>query len=185
MKEGVVAKRYATALAAATRTEAEIDSTLRELEELRAVVESNPELHFIVVNPAVHIVVKEGIFSDLMKGMKTSRFIRELVGMAIENNRIQHLKLIVDAYRDITDQMLNRVRVRVRSAFPLEAGEEESLRTLFGRITGKQAVLSVEIDKTLIGGIVAQIGWTVYDGSVTNELRNLRTKFKTWLEEDI
>lgn len=185
MKKGVVAKRYAQALADVIGEEGEVDSTLKALEELHHVVETNPELKSMVMNPAIPVGIKERVFTDVMEGMRVSSFIRELVMMAVKNNRVQHLGVIAETYRDMTDEQLNRVRVHIRSAFPLETGEEDSLRDIFGRVTGKKTILFVEIDKSLIGGIVAQIGWTVYDGSVINELRNLRTKFKTWLEEDI
>lgn len=185
MKEGVVARRYAQALANLTPEEGQIESALSELEAVKKVLTENPNLKFTVQNPAVPVAVKEGIISDVLDGMKVSGFIRELMILAVKNHRVRNLGLIVDSYRDITDAQLNRIRVYVRTAFPLEPPEEKKLQETFGRITGRKAIISPQVDKSLIGGIVARIGWTVYDGSVLNELRNLRTKFETWLEEDI
>jgi F-type H+-transporting ATPase subunit delta len=44
------------------------------------------------------------------------------------------------------------------------------------RLTGKRMRLRFDIDPALLGGVVARIGSTVYDGSVRGELRQLAKK---------
>jgi F-type H+-transporting ATPase subunit delta len=41
-------------------------------------------------------------------------------------------------------------------------------------VTGKKVELSVSVDPALLGGVVAKIGSTVYDGSVKTQLQRMR-----------
>jgi len=63
----------------------------------------------------------------------------------------------------------------VTSAVPLSPALQEEVRQRFAHYTSKDIVLDQEIDPTLIGGIVAQMGSLVVDGSIRNELLRLRT----------
>ena len=42
------------------------------------------------------------------------------------------------------------------------------------KVTGKKVELSVSVDPELLGGVVARIGSTVYDGSVRTQLARMR-----------
>ena len=42
------------------------------------------------------------------------------------------------------------------------------------KVTGKNVELSVSVDPELLGGVVATIGSTVYDGSVKTQLQRMR-----------
>jgi F-type H+-transporting ATPase subunit delta len=74
------------------------------------------------------------------------------------------------------DERLGRQKVSVTSAYPLNDAEKAELEKLFSSITGKKAVLDVSVDKSLIGGIVARVGGTVYDGCVRNQLEKMKVK---------
>jgi F-type H+-transporting ATPase subunit delta len=41
-------------------------------------------------------------------------------------------------------------------------------------LVGKQVIMEVQTDPSLIGGVVARIGDTVYDGSVKTQLAQLK-----------
>jgi F-type H+-transporting ATPase subunit delta len=43
-----------------------------------------------------------------------------------------------------------------------------------GQASGKQILVSTRVDTGIIGGVVARIGSTVYDGSVTTQLARMR-----------
>jgi F-type H+-transporting ATPase subunit delta len=53
---------------------------------------------------------------------------------------------------------------------------QEEVRQRFARYTSKDIVIDQEIDPTLIGGIVAQMGSLVLDGSIRNELQRLKAE---------
>ena len=59
------------------------------------------------------------------------------------------------------------------TATPLDAGADaRRFRTGLAALTGRTVLLATKVDPSIIGGVVARIGSTVYDGSVTTQLQN-------------
>ena len=70
------------------------------------------------------------------------------------------------------DERLGFVRAEVSSAAPLDAPRQvRILESELSRLTGKRMRLRFDVDPELLGGVVARIGSTVYDGSVRGELQ--------------
>jgi F-type H+-transporting ATPase subunit delta len=69
----------------------------------------------------------------------------------------------------------NKEVAEVRSAVELSDDQKQRLVTALQAATGKQVELKVIIDPTVLGGIVAQVGDTVIDGSVKTQLQQLQS----------
>jgi F-type H+-transporting ATPase subunit delta len=54
----------------------------------------------------------------------------------------------------------------------------DRLRDAIGRMTGRSVVLESQTDSSLIGGLVAQVGTTLLDGSLRTQLERLRQELK-------
>ena len=74
----------------------------------------------------------------------------------------------------VLDERAGIVSAEITSARPVSDKTKALLEDKLGQLTGKKARLSFATDETLLGGIVTRIGSTVYDGSVSNQLRRLR-----------
>ena len=68
------------------------------------------------------------------------------------------------------------MRADVESAQPLNDQQKAKIETEISRLAGKKAKLRFSEDSTLLGGVVARVGSTVYDGSVRGQLERLRSK---------
>ncbi len=80
----------------------------------------------------------------------------------------------IQAFRNIVNERLGIVRVRISSASSLSHEEQTLLQARFNELTQKQSELEFQLDAGLIGGLVAQIGSTVFDGSIRGSLDRLR-----------
>ncbi len=83
---------------------------------------------------------------------------------------------IREAFELQLDERLGFVRAEVSSAAPLNAPLSAGLESELSKLTGKRMRLRFDVDPALLGGVVARIGSTVYDGSVRGELRELGRK---------
>jgi F-type H+-transporting ATPase subunit delta len=72
------------------------------------------------------------------------------------------------------DEALKKVRVNVKTAFPLSEGMQEYIIDSLEKLTGRKVEMVVEKDPALLGGIVIGVGDTLYDGSIKNQLNNMR-----------
>ena len=96
--------------------------------------------------------------------------------MVIDHRRIGVIGEIREAFELQLDERLGFVRAEVSSAAPLNAPLSAGLESELSKLTGKRMRLRFDVDPALLGGVVARIGSTVYDGSVRGELRELGKK---------
>jgi len=68
------------------------------------------------------------------------------------------------------------VQAEVTTATPLEPEQAAQLQQRLGTTIGRTVTLTTRVDPSLIGGMVARIGSTVYDGSVATQLTTLRQR---------
>jgi F-type H+-transporting ATPase subunit delta len=66
------------------------------------------------------------------------------------------------------------VRGTVLAAAPLGPDKVSALERSLSAATGKKVQLETQVDPSLIGGVVARIGSTVYDGSIRTQLQKVR-----------
>ena len=66
------------------------------------------------------------------------------------------------------------VRAEVTTAAPLDAPRAAAIQKGLAALTGRTVLLATKIDPSIVGGLVARIGSTVYDGSITRQLERMR-----------
>ena len=81
---------------------------------------------------------------------------------------------LLAAFRDRLMDHQNVVRAEVTTTVALAPERLETIRRRLAEVTGRTVNLSTRVDPALIGGLVARVGGTVYDGSVTTQLRKMK-----------
>jgi F-type H+-transporting ATPase subunit delta len=70
------------------------------------------------------------------------------------------------------------VRAEVTTAAPIEEARVEAIQRGLAKLSGRAVTMSTRIDPSIIGGVVARIGSTVYDGSVTRQLARMKERLQ-------
>ncbi|MDE3179339.1 MAG: ATP synthase F1 subunit delta [Acidobacteriota bacterium] len=169
-----VSLRYARALAEVLGAHGDFARAWRDLEAFASVYRESVELREAFDSPAVKSEEKLGVLNAILErlqpSIETGNFLRVLLG----NYRINKLEEILRDFQSIARDELGVVEMRVTSASPLSAGEQESLSTRFRDITQKKVEIQWALDPALVGGVVAQIKSVIYDGSVRGSLERFR-----------
>ena len=171
----VVAKRYAKALVGVAREHERLVETDEQLKRLAELIDETPELKALLYNPSISRHFKDDLLTDLAQRLGLGALEVNFVRMLLEKGRLAELPRILALYEVLAEEAQNRLRVHVKSAFPLTPAIQEEVRQRFARYTNKDIVIEQEIDPELIGGIVAQMGSLVLDGSIRNELLRIKT----------
>jgi F-type H+-transporting ATPase subunit delta len=171
----VVAKRYAKALVALAREHGRLAETGEQLTRLAQLVDATPDLKALLYNPAISRRFKDDLLTDISQQLRLGALETNFLRTLLEKGRLREMPAIVVLYEVLAEEAQNRLRVRVKSAFPLSPALQEEVRQRFAQYTSKDIVIDQEIDPTLIGGIVAHMGSLVLDGSIRNELLRLKT----------
>ena len=175
----VVSARYARALVEVVTAPGSKVDPAQVLSQLRAVqelIQSSAVLQNALASPAVAPSRKRAVMRRLMEPMGALDKVRNFVYVVIDHRRAHELASIVDAFETLLDEHLGFVAAEIQSATPLTDAQRATLEIQVSRIAGKKAKLKFSSDPTLIGGVIAHVGSTVYDGSVRGQLERLRTR---------
>lgn len=169
---GSLGRRYARALLSLAKTEGRLEDAGTEL-GLLASVFTEPRLAAIMVNPTLGITARRELTEGVLAAAKTSPTVANLVRLLVGRERITQMPDISRAYDTLVDRELGRVRVGIRTAAPLAEPAQKEITALARRLAGKDVVITSEIEPELLGGVVLDVGGTVYDGSVRTRLARM------------
>lgn len=174
-----VANRYARAMVdiiMAPGSPLKPEDAVAQLTAVQALIDESPELRTALMTPAIPTPRKRAVMGKLLERTGAAPLIRNFVFVVIDHRRIAVIGDIREALELQLDERLGFVRAEILSAAPLNAALSSGLESRLAGLTGKRMRLRFNVDPSLIGGVIARIGSTVYDGSVRGELQDLGRK---------
>ena len=173
---GSIARRYARALFEIGVAQGTFEAFGAELGELGAMYGSSLELRQTLENPVFKLDQRRAVLGKLLPSVAPSREVQSFALLLLERRRLVALPAIARAYAEMVDAKLGRVRASVTSAQPLDATTRAQVQAALEKRTGKKVVLTVGVDPSLIGGVVARVGDLVLDGSLRTRLATLQSR---------
>lgn len=169
-----LANRYARALADAAG--ADFSTVADELKAFHKLVATHDELHEVLTNPTIPLAQKENLLRVLSARLRLHPVTANFLGVVLRNQRMPILGDIQSAIEALMDARLGIVPVEVTTAVPLGVSERRMLERRLKEVVGGDIRLTYKESPDLIGGIVARVGSTYYDGSIRTQLAELRER---------
>jgi F-type H+-transporting ATPase subunit delta len=165
-------RNYAEALLNASGDEA--NAVLDDLEAIESdVLRVQPRFAAILGSPSVSVLEKDRILTDTFEGRALPTVVKFL-RVLNRHGRLSLLGSVIRQARATLDRRQNRKPVTVRSAVPLDEGQVAAVVEKLAKMVHATPVITLEVDPSLIGGLVVQVGDDVYDASVRTRLERLR-----------
>ncbi|HEV7398353.1 MAG TPA: ATP synthase F1 subunit delta [Pyrinomonadaceae bacterium] len=168
-----IARRYAIALADVVLEQNEAAAVQEELNQWTEMVESNPLLKEAVSNPTVAYEQKRKVLQELIQRTRVRDTTANFLQVLLRNQRLNEIKEVNKWFGLILDERSGMVSAEVTTARPVGQDSIDALRQKLANLTGRKVRLKFTTDPDLIGGMVARIGSTVYDGSIKNQLHEM------------
>ena len=169
------ANRYAKALFdVALEEKADLAQVDQDLQALVAALKEGPELLLAVARRSVTDVARQSLMEAVSKAMSLSPTVTKMLVLLAKSGKLNLVPELAAAYRERLLSHQNVVRADVTSAAPLSPEKTRALEESLSKVTGKKVEISAGVDPELMGGVVARIGSTVYDGSVKTQLQRMR-----------
>ena len=172
----MVARRYATALADVVTARGEAQEVKEELAAWSEMMQSNEQLLEVFRNPTIPYEQKRKVLSTLVARARVRPTTANFLQVLLQNQRLAELSEVNKRFAQILDERSGVVSAEVTTARPVAQSSQAALRDKLAAMTGKSVRLSFTTDEELIGGIVTRIGSTIYDGSVRNQLQQVRER---------
>jgi F-type H+-transporting ATPase subunit delta len=168
------ARRYAeAAFDIAVRDDA-VETWRRELDAAATVVADERVGHSLA-NPSIPLetrfVTAEATFSKLV-----GRKVLNLIDLMLRRGRIEELPRLAAEFARLDDERQGITHATAMSASPLTQDEVQALTRRLEQETGGTVALDVEVDPSLLGGLIVRVGDRLIDGSVRSRLERLRNQ---------
>jgi F-type H+-transporting ATPase subunit delta len=171
------ATRYARAIIDVARAEqvdiATIDAQLTDFAQL---VDSHDALRKALISPAVPASRKRSVIDELVRQAGLLPVLARTLQMLADRDRLVLLPEIATLFRDRLLESRNIVRAQVTTALPLTPERQEAIQRGLAAATGHTVDLTTSVDPSLLGGMVARVGSTVFDASIANHLQRIRQR---------
>jgi F-type H+-transporting ATPase subunit delta len=177
VKDSLAARRYAKAMMGAYGTDlTRLEAISDEFGVVARKFIGDRTLRDYMLNPVARQEEKSAILADILKSANASDEVINSVRTVLEGGRFNMLGLIAEEFEAQSFERLGKVKVEVIAATDLDDSQRSALEQKLSAMTGKQAVMTVSTDQSLLGGVIAKVGSKVYDGSVKNQLKALKVR---------
>ena len=169
--------RYARALAdvvSASGSALKPEEAVAQLRAVEELVSESADIRIAMLAPAIKPSHKRAAMGKFLDELAVSRVIRNLIFVIVDHRRIGLLPEIREAFEMLMDERTGFIRADVISAVQLEQQQSDLLQSALSQLSGKRVRLRFSVDPSLLGGAVARVGSTVYDGSIRGQLQQMR-----------
>ena len=177
MTNRTAATRYARALLdVALKEQANLATIESQLTELARLFADNEGLRRALLNPAVPVQRKRAAVVEIVGKAGVLPIVAKTMTLLAERDRLVILPEVADAFRARLQDIRNVVRAEVTTTEPMSAERLQAIQRSLAAATGRTVELTSRVDPAILGGMVARVGGTVFDASVTSHLQRIRQR---------
>lgn len=176
MISSAILGRYARSLAEVVfeqNLEASVTEDLKTYDEIFKAV---PDLLEAFDSPGVPREAKEKLLDSVIEVHPANTITLNFLKVLLQHNRLACFQQIYESYLNTVNERKGVVSAKVSTALPLDSPELRALGERLSCATGKKVDMEPRTDADLLGGIVVQIGDTIFDGSIKTKLAEMKRK---------
>lgn len=172
MSVSEVSKRYAKAVYEMAKANGTVEKVLNEIRAIKQVLETDKAIHDFFSTPMVAPEQKTAAIKAAFSGKLSIETVNTLTLLA-EKNRLLIFEDLVSAFEMISDLDHGVMRGQVRSAATLSPESRKNIEDIVAKVTKQKVILNFTEDKSLLGGMVAQVGGWTFDDSLESHLKRI------------
>lgn len=167
---------YAQSALWVAQADGNVDEVSDELFRFARALDGNDELRSALTDQRIEASRRQQIVEDLLGG-KASATTLGLISLFVAAGHAGEIPKIADKVVELSASAAGREVALVRTAVPLSDDQHNRLVAALTKAHGADLDVKVQVDPSVVGGIVTQIGDTVLDGTVRTRLSQLREAF--------
>jgi F-type H+-transporting ATPase subunit delta len=148
--------------------------TVAEVQQVAGLADQSRELREVWDNPSIAAEQKRAVLDAIVRRAGISPPVRNFVAVLIDKRRTRFLSEIVKQFAHDLNERLGIAEAEVTTARELTVEERAELEADLSRVSGKAIRATYQQNPALLGGAIARVGSTVYDGSVKGQLERIR-----------
>ena len=178
MSVSALTRRYAKALVEIGMEEKAVEAYADELAKVKELLSQEELLSQLLDNPTLAVEKKQAMLAEVYKALELSEGMVKFLGLLLSKGRLCFLSQIEESYRRQADELSGILSAKITSATELDDVQQQAIASSLEKQTGKQIAITVEVNADLIGGLQAEIGGRLFDGSVKTQLKRIEESLK-------
>lgn len=176
MIPSAVLGRYARSLTEIVFEEKVEQEVTENLNAYSEIFRDVPDLQEVFQTPAVPRESKEKLLNELMARYPVNPITSNFLRILLQHNRIAFFQHIFDLYLKLVNEHKGIISARVTTATALSDQEIKNVGTRLSAITGKSVKVDPQTDEAILGGVIVQLGSTIFDGSIKSKLAEMKRR---------
>jgi F-type H+-transporting ATPase subunit delta len=170
---------YAKALMDIAKENGVTDQIGAEVTDLLSLLRSSLDLQKFLGNPLIDPEAKKAVLGQITAGQVNPSLTTVLM-LLVDRNRIMYLEGVLEQYQTLLRELNQTVLADVVSAVDLTEDQTSVIKERVAGLTGARNVeLSVQVDPSLLGGLIVKVGSQVIDASLRGQLRRIGIQLAT------
>ncbi len=174
MYTGLIAKRYATALADFAEQNNQEREVYLQVQQLAACFAAERQLKLVLENPVLQISVKMDIVAKLLGG-KVNGTLESFLNLVFAHRREKFLQFMLHSYSAIYKHRKGVMEVSLTTAVELDPEVIERIKDMVKEKTGSSGIeLAQHTDPSVIGGFSLRMDDMLIDDTIATQLQSIK-----------
>ena len=178
MRDTTVARNYAEVLLELARRSEDLPGWGKLIQDVSSAMEDDATLHLFLESPRISEAQKSSVLSEALADRVPRHFMRFLLAL-VTKRRQMLIPEIATEFANLVDESEGRIHANVTVAREASDAERNEIAEQLSRVLGRQAMLHVNVNPAILGGVIVKVGDTVMDGSVRKRLATLKGRILT------
>lgn len=178
-KSSQIAKRYASSLLDLAEKKPGFETVENDVNSLLEVISGSDDLARAISDPRIKTHTKKAFIAEIIKRLRLHTIILNFINALAENNRLSHLKPILEAVLEEVKTRRGIIEAEIMAAQDISDEQRDLLKKSIVKSFGSNVNLTIIKDETLLGGLIVKIGSVMVDDSVKNKLARLEKQMIT------
>jgi F-type H+-transporting ATPase subunit delta len=173
-----VSGRYATALFELSRDEKSVDAVMADLDKFSAMLTDSPDLLRLVRSPVFGATEQAKALAAVLDKAGISGISANFLRVLTVNRRLFAVRDVIRAFRALVAKFKGEATADVTVAEALSDKNLDAIKVALKSVTGKDVSLNVNVDPSIIGGLVVKLGSRMVDSSLRTKLNSIKHAMK-------
>jgi len=173
-----LAERYAAALFDLADERKALDTVAADLQALRAMLRESAELRRLIRSPVLTRESQGKAIAAVAERAQASPLVRNFLALLARNRRLFALPEMIESYLARLAERRGEVTAHVSAAQDLSPAQKDAIGEQLRKAVGRKVAVDIEIDPSLLGGLVVRVGSRMVDASLKSKLNRLQLAMK-------
>lgn len=173
-----IAARYATAVFDLAKDGKKLPALEADCNALENALADSDDFANLISSPIYTREEQSRAVTGIAKKMKLSSIVSNTLGLMAEKRRLFVLPQLISGLRELIADEKGEVTAEVTAAKKLTKAQSDALAKTLKASVGKDVIVNVAVDESLIGGLIVKVGSKMIDTSISSKLSNLQNAMK-------